>query len=146
MGIGEKGMNICVFGLSHLGVVTSACLAKLGHQVVGLDFDKDVVKRLQKVQAPLFEPGLNELIAQQMQAGRLSFSCNAREVLSHAQVLWFSFDTPVNEHDVADIVFLENNFKKIMPYLNDGAAIVVSSQAPVGFVNKIEKIFCTTVS
>lgn len=135
-------MNICVFGLWHLGVVTSACLAKLGHNVVGLDFDKDVVKRLQKGQAPVFEPGLNELIAQQMQAGRLSFSCDAREVLGHAQVLWLGFDTPVNEHDVADIVFLENNFKKIMPYLNEGAAIVVSSQAPVGFVNKMEKKFC----
>ncbi len=45
-------MNICVFGLWHLGLVTSACLAKLGHKVVGLDFDKDVVKGLQQGQSP----------------------------------------------------------------------------------------------
>jgi UDPglucose 6-dehydrogenase len=134
-------MNICVFGLWHLGVVTSTCLAKLDHNVIGLDFNKEVIKGLQKGQAPLFEPGLNELISEQMQAGRLSFSCDAREAVRNAQVLWFAFDTPVNEKDVADIKFLENNFKKIMSCLNDGTEVVVSSQAPVGFVSKIEKEF-----
>ncbi len=89
----------------------------------------------------MFEPGLNELISQQMRRGRLSFSNNAGEALIKAQVLWLAFDTPVNEKDVADIKFLENNFKKIMPYLNDGMGIIVSSQAPVGFVSKIEKEF-----
>jgi UDP-glucose 6-dehydrogenase len=71
-------MNICVFGLWHLGPVTGACLAKLGHKVVGLDFDKEVVKGLQNGKAPLFEPGLNELISEQVQTGRLSFSCVTR--------------------------------------------------------------------
>jgi UDPglucose 6-dehydrogenase len=141
MGIGAKEMKICVFGLWHLGSVTSACLAKLGHRVVGLDFDKKVIKGLQDGKAPLFEPGLNELISGQIQAGRVSFTHQPREALRKAQVLWFTFDTPVNEHDVADIKFLETNFKKIMPYLNNGTGIVISSQAPVGFIHKIEKEF-----
>jgi len=134
-------MNICVFGLWHLGLVTSACLAKLGHKVVGLDFDKEVVKGLQNVKVPIFEPGLNELISEQIKAGRLFFSCDAREALRKAQILWFAFDTPVDENDAADIRFLENNFKKIMPYLNDGTAIVVSSQVPAGFIGKTENEF-----
>ena len=134
-------MNICVFGLWHLGAVTSAGLAKVGHKVVGLDFDKEVVTGLQEGKAPLFEPGLNDLISEQIQSGRLSFICDAREALKNAQVLWMAFDTPVNEKDEADIKFLENIFKKVTPYLNEGIAIVVSSQAPVGFISKIEKEF-----
>ncbi len=134
-------MNICVFGLWHLGLVTSACLAKVGHIVVGLDFDKDVVKRLQNGKAPLFEPGLNELISEGMQAGRLSFTHEPRKALKKTQVLWFALDTPVNENDMADVLFLENNFKKIMPYFSDRIGIIISSQAPVGFISKIEKNF-----
>lgn len=141
MGIGEKKMNICVLGLWHLGSVTSACLAKLGHSVIGLEFDKEVVKELQNGNAPLLEPGLNELISEQIKAGRLSFTSDPSEALKQASVVWITFDTPVDENDVADIMFLENNFKKIMPYLNDGIGVVVSSQAPVGFINNIEEIF-----
>jgi len=132
-------MNICVFGQWHLGPVTSSCLASLGHHVIGLDSDRDVIQGLQRGKAPLFEPGLNELIAEQMRSGRLSFSSNAREALKSAQVLWFAFDTPVNGKDQADIMFLRNNFDKIMPFLKKGMGIIISSQAPVGFVSKIEK-------
>ncbi|MDO8662416.1 MAG: nucleotide sugar dehydrogenase [Candidatus Omnitrophota bacterium] len=134
-------MNICVFGLWHLGLVTSACLAKLGHTVVGLDFNKKIVKGLQNKKTPLFEPGLNELILESMQTGKLSFTYEAKEALKKAKVLWFAFDTPIDDKDAADILFLENNFRKIMPYFNNGLKIVISSQAPVGFVNKIENLF-----
>ncbi|HOW58708.1 MAG TPA: nucleotide sugar dehydrogenase [Candidatus Omnitrophota bacterium] len=134
-------MNICVFGLWHLGSVTSACLAKLGHAVVGLDFDKAVVKRLRNGKAPLFEPGLDGLISKKLCAQRLSFTCDAKEALKTAQVVWVTFDTPVNDKDTADILFVERNIKKIMPYLKTETAIIVSSQAPVGFTGKIEKIF-----
>jgi len=133
-------MNICVFGLWHLGSVVSACLAKLGHNVIGLDFEKAAVKELKDGKAALFEPGLNELISEGLQSGKLSFTVHPREALRKATVLWVTFDTPVNEKDVADIAFLENNFRKIMPYLKDGLSIVVSSQAPVGFIKNIENI------
>lgn len=132
-------MNICVLGLWHQGSVTAAGLAKRDHKVIGLDFDKEAVKGLQQGKAPLWEPGLDELISEQIQAGRLSFSTDAREALRKAQVLWLAFDTPVNKNDVADIKFLENNFRKMMPYLNEGMGVVVSAQAPVGFISKIEK-------
>lgn len=134
-------MNICVFGLWHLGSVYSACLAKLGHVVIGLDFDKEVVKSLQNGKAPLFEPGLNELIADNLHVKRLSFTCDAHKALKTAQVVWITFDTPVNDRDVADVLFVENSIIKIMPFLNDGCKVIISSQAPVGFVNNIEKYF-----
>lgn len=134
-------MNICVFGLWHLGSVTSACLAKLGHTVVGLDLDKKVVKDLRNGKAPLFEPGLDELIADSIAAHRLSFTWNVPQALKTAQVVWVAMDTPVNDKDIADILFVEKRIRKIMPYLNSGTRVVISSQAPVGFVGKIEKIF-----
>ncbi|MDD5109190.1 MAG: nucleotide sugar dehydrogenase [Candidatus Omnitrophica bacterium] len=134
-------MKICVFGLWHLGSVTSACLVKLGHRVSGLDFNKEIINSLQKAKAPLFEPGLDKAILEGIRSGKLSFTCNAREVLKKAEVLWIAFDTPIDDKDVADISFLEDNIKKIMPYFKTGLRIVVSSQAPVGFVNRIEEIF-----
>lgn len=134
-------MNICVFGLWHLGSVTSACLAKLGHKVIGLDFNKEAIKGLKHGRAPLFELGLNELILEYMQAGNLSFTSDPCEALRMAEVFWLASDTPVNDRDEADITSLENDFKKIMPYLPDGVRIVISSQSPVGFVNKIEDLF-----
>lgn len=134
-------MNICVFGLWHLGSVYSACLSKLGHVVVGLDFDKEVVKSLQSGKAPLSEPGLNELIIDNLDAKRLLFTCDANKALQTAQVVWVTFDTPVNDRDVADVSFIENNIRKVMPYFNNGIGLIVSSQVPVGFVSKIEKYF-----
>lgn len=141
MDTGETVMNICVFGLWHLGLVTSACLAKLGHTVIGLDFNKEIVRGLQNKKTPLFEPGLNELILENMQAGKLSFTYEPGEALKSTGILWFAFDTPVDDKDAADILFLENNFRKIMPYINEGMRIVISSQAQVGFVNRIENLF-----
>jgi UDPglucose 6-dehydrogenase len=134
-------MNICVFGLWHLGSVYSACLAKLGHVVVGLDSDNEVVTNLQNGKAPIFEAGLNELIVENTKATRLSFTSDIPTAIKAAQVVWVTFDTPVNEKDQADIRFIENNLIKIMPYLSDDAKVVISSQAPVGFVNQIEKYF-----
>jgi len=141
MDIREENMNICIFGLWHLGSVYSACLAKLGHVIIGLDFDEETVKNLQNGKAPLFEPGLNELIVENLQANRLSFTCDTQKALKGAQVVWVTFDTPVNDRDVADVLFIEKNILKIMPFLNNGGKVIISSQAPVGFVSKIEKYF-----
>ena len=105
MDIGKEKMNVCVFGLWHLGLVTSACLAKLDHTVVGLDFNREIVRGLQNGKAPLFEPGLNELTSENMQAGRLSFTHEPRKALKTAQAVWLAFDTPINDNDKSDILF-----------------------------------------
>ena len=67
-------MNICVLGLWHLGSVTAACMAALGHRVVGLDFDEQRVASLNRGTAPVFEPGLEELLYQGLASGKLHFS------------------------------------------------------------------------
>src|SRR5688500_8269958 len=98
-------MRVAVYGLWHLGCVTAACLAAAGHQVAGLDLDEPVVAALQQGRPPLHEPGLADLIAAGQSSGRLSFTSSPDTALRTADVLWVTFDTPVNDQDQADVAF-----------------------------------------
>jgi UDPglucose 6-dehydrogenase len=139
--IGEKKMKICVLGLWHLGSVTSAGLAKLGHTVVGLDFDNEVIGNLQNAHAPVSEPGLNELIQETLERKSLSFTHDSHVAMQDADVLWIAFDTPVDEQDNADIFYIEKNFEKIAPFIHEGMKIIISCQVPVGFTRYLQNQF-----
>src|SRR5262245_8822340 len=99
-------MKIAVYGLWHLGCVTAACLAEAGHNVIGLDADEMVVDNLQADRAPIFEPELEDLLVAGVHRGHLGFSTDRRAALQNADVLWVTFDTPVNERDEADVAFV----------------------------------------
>ena len=131
-------MRVCVQGLWHLGTVTAACLASVGHDVVGLDSDRDVISSLNKGQAPLFEPDLDLLIAEGIDSGRLQFSSDMESACKDAKVLWIAFDTPVDYNDVADIDFVLNQAKDAINFLSNGALVLVSSQLPVGSIAILE--------
>ena len=133
-------MKIVVQGLWHLGCVTAACCAK-HFQVVGLDFDAANVAKLSQGQAPLFEPGLNELIAAGLAAKKLSFTTDPKIACAAADVLWLCYDTPVDENDESDAEFVLANLRKALPHLPKGALVLVSSQLPVGTCAKLEKEF-----
>ena len=132
-------MRICVQGLWHLGSVTAACLASVGHDVVGLDSDADIVENLAKGKAPLFEPGLDELIQSGIANGKLGFSVSHLQALEDADVLWVSFDTPVDDEDQADVAFVQHQVEIALAYLPKDAIILVSSQMPVGSIRKLEE-------
>lgn len=132
-------MNICVFGLWHLGCVTAVCLAKLGFNVKGLDLAKGNISNLQKSKAPLFEPGLNDLINEGLKNSNLSFSYELAVALNNIDVLWVAFDTPVDDNDVADIGSIERSLLSAIKWLNSGTRIIISSQVPVGFTRKIKE-------
>lgn len=131
-------MNVVVFGLWHLGSVTAACLASKGFDVTGVDPDPTVVANLQAGKAPLFEPGLDALIAAGCAAGRLRFAADPRDALADADYLWVTFDTPVDADDVADVAYVREQIGTVLPHLKAGAGVVVSSQVPVGFVRALE--------
>jgi UDPglucose 6-dehydrogenase len=133
-------MNIVVQGLWHLGCVTAACCAK-HFQVTGLDFDAANVAKLNQGQAPLFEPGLNELIAAGIAAKRLSFTTDANAACVNADVLWLCYDTPVNDNDESDVEFVLTNLRKALAHLAKGALVLISAQLPVGTCAKLEKEF-----
>ena len=133
-------MNITVLGLWHLGSVTAACCAK-HFPVTGLDFDVPVIDNLQQGQAPLFEPGLNELIAAGLQKGSLQFTTDEKSASANADVLWVCYDTPVNENDESDVSFVLGRVRRCLPHLKDGGLALISSQLPVGTARQLESEF-----
>jgi UDPglucose 6-dehydrogenase len=133
-------MKIVVQGLWHLGCVTAACCAK-HFEVVGLDFDAAGIAKLNQGQAPLLEPGLNELIAAGIAAKKNSFTSDAKSACANADVLWLTYDTPVNENDESDVEFVLANLRKALPHLPKGALVLISAQLPVGTCAKLEKEF-----
>lgn len=139
MGAGTK-MKIVVQGLWHLGSVTGACCSK-HFRVIGLDFDQTTVARLSQGQAPIFEPGLNELIAIGLAAKSLSFTTDPKLACANADVLWLTYDTPVNEKDESDVDFVLANLHRASAHLPAGALVLISSQLPVGTCKKLESEF-----
>ncbi len=133
-------MNVTVLGLWHLGSVTAACCAK-HFQVTALDFDATNVANLNSGKAPLFEPGLNELLAQGIAAGKLSFTTDPKIACTKADVLWLTYDTPVNENDESDVAEVLNNLRRALPHLPKGALVLISAQLPVGTCALLEKEF-----
>ena len=131
-------MRVCVQGLWHLGSVTAACLAASGHDVSGLDADVATIEKLKLGKAPLFEPGLDDLLQAGIDQGRLHFHSNPAQALAGAEVMWVAFDTPVDDDDQADVAFVLDQVQLALPHLADGALVLVSSQMPVGSVRKLE--------
>ncbi|HKU45126.1 MAG TPA: nucleotide sugar dehydrogenase [Polyangiales bacterium] len=134
-------MKVCVFGLWHLGTVTASCLASLGHDVVGLDFESDVIAGLQAGRPPLFEPGLAELVQAELRAGRLTFTSDAERALAAADVLWVTYDTPVDENDVADERFVIERIARLFPHIRSGAVVLLSSQLRAGSTGQLREAY-----
>lgn len=133
-------MKVCVYGLWHLGTVTAACLSQVGHDVVGLDPDDQVIKTLNHGKAPIFEPKLDELIIKQANEGRLQFTSDVVNACKDADILWVTFDTPVDENDVADVNFVVGQVNVAFSCLPDNALVLVSSQLPVGSILLLENL------
>jgi UDPglucose 6-dehydrogenase len=132
-------MRIVVYGLWHLGCVTAACLAKAGHAVAGLDPDRRVIDELSRGQPPLHEPGLPELISAGLANKQLSFHSDPAAALADAEILWVTFDTPVNDQDEADVAAVRTRLEKVGPFLKPGTLVLISSQVPVGFTRQLQR-------
>ncbi len=132
-------MKVCVYGLWHLGVVTAACLSHAGHEVRGLDSNESVVRDLSVGNAPLFEPGLLDLLSEGVRKGVLRFFSDSSKAVEEIDVLWVAFDTPVDENDVADVDFVLNKVKTLLPVLPDNCLVLISSQLPVGSTRSLER-------
>lgn len=133
-------MKVCVFGLWHLGSVTAACLAEAGFTTIGLEDDPAVAARLATGEPPLFEPGLEDLVRSGLASGKLSFTTD-KKAATDADLIWVTFDTPVDDEDRADVAFVVDRICELFPYLRDGSVVLVSSQLPVGSVADLERRF-----
>jgi UDPglucose 6-dehydrogenase len=111
-------------------------MASAGHNVTGIDEDEVSIARLRDGKAPVFEPGLEELLASEIQSSRLIFSSQFEDARD-ADLLWIAYDTPVDKDDLADVSFVEERVLRMLPLLKNGAVILISSQVPVGFTGAL---------
>ena len=130
-----------MLGLWHLGTVTAACLAQGGHDVTGLDFEAAVIDGLGGGRSPLFEPGLDDLVRAGLAAGRLRFTTDAAQAVGSADVVWVTYDTPVDEDDRADVEYVMERVSRVFPHMRDGALLLISAQLPVGTTRQLEQRF-----
>lgn len=133
-------MRIAVAGLWHLGTVTAACLAAAGHDVIGVDEDEALLAGLREGVLPVAEPGLEEIVRAEIASGRLRFSASFAEAAG-ADVVWITYDTPVDDEDRADIDFVHTRAMQLLEQMADGAVLLVSSQMPVGSIARLEREF-----
>lgn len=129
--------KVCVLGLWHLGSVSAACLADLGYRVVGVDRDAARVQALNAGRPPLYEPGLQELLARGLASGRLRFSADMEQGVAGAPYVLIAYDTPVDEHDEVDLSDIFAVVEEMAPFLEGGTTLIVSSQVPVGTCDRL---------
>ena len=130
-------MQVSVIGCGYLGAVHAACMAKLGHDVVGIDVDEAKIALLARGEAPFYEPGLPELLTESMATGRLRFSSEFADV-SGADIHFICVGTPqkVGEH-AADLQFVDAAVEALIPHVQSGQLVVGKSTVPVGTAEQL---------
>jgi UDPglucose 6-dehydrogenase len=123
-------------------------MASAGHDVIGLDFEAKTATSLQAGKPPLFEPGLEELLREQLASGRLRFTSSATDAFGETGsqpetgiVLWVTHDTPITQEDSADVDFVVEQVVRVFPNLNSGDLVLISSQVSVGTTRTLERRF-----
>ena len=133
-------MNICVVGSGYVGLVTGACLADFGMQVVGVDKDHAKVEALCNGKVPIYEPGLETLVQKNMDEGRLRFSTDLGPAIEEAQAVFIAVGTPPKSDGSADLTFIREVASSIAQHLNGYKIIVTKSTVPIGTGQMIEQI------
>jgi UDPglucose 6-dehydrogenase len=129
-----------VVGAGYVGLVTGACLAHVGHRVACADRDEGRVAQLGDGRMPIYEPGLEELVADGSRRGRLSFSTDLPGVVHGADVVFIAVDTPQGEDGSADLSYIEAAARQIGPVLPVEAVVVNKSTVPVGSTRVVERV------
>ena len=129
--------KVCVIGCWHQGVVGAACLADLGCDVLGADHDRARAESLAAGKAPLYEPGLDDLLRKGLQSGRLHFTRDVAGAVKGRPFVLLMFDTPVDENDRSDLSEIFATAAEIAPHLESGVVIWVTAQVPVGTCDRI---------
>lgn len=124
-------MKISIIGCGYVGLVTGACLAELGHEVLGVDNDPEKLRTLKSGRVPIFEPGLDALVATHCKEGRLRFSSDVSEAVDHGQIIFICVGTPPRDDGGVDLSFVETVSREIARHMTDYRLIVEKSTVPV---------------
>src|SRR5450830_579405 len=130
-------MKITIIGTGYVGLVTGACLAELGNDVFCLDLDEKKVALLNSGGIPIHEPGLEEVVARNRAAGRMTFSTNVEAAAAHGVLQFIAVGTPPDEDGSADLQYVVAAARGIGKYMTDYKVIVDKSTVPVGTAEKV---------
>lgn len=131
--------TIAVIGTGYVGLTTGACFTRLGHDVVCVDIDAEKVARLREGHIPIHEPGLEEIVREGVQAGRLRFTTDVEEAVSGAEFAYLCVPTPQGADGSADLSYLVAAAEQIAPHLPAEAIVVNKSTVPVGSTRTVEQ-------
>ena len=134
-------MQVAMIGTGYVGLVSGACFADFGHSVTCIDKDAAKIARLQSGGIPIFEPGLETLVSQNVKAGRLNFTTEAADAVRHADAVFIAVGTPSRRGDGhADLSYVYAAAEEVAGLIEGFTVIVTKSTVPVGTGDEIEKI------
>ena len=139
-------MRIAVFGSGYVGLVTGACLAEVGNDVLCVDVDVSKISALQAGKIPIHEPGLEALVARNASAGRLRFSTDAALAVSHGEALVIAVGTPPGEDGSADLSHVLAVAREIGRYLPGYRVVIDKSTVPVGTADRVAETIRTALA
>ena len=138
-------MRVAMIGTGYVGLVSGACFADFGHEVVCVDKDKSKIDALNHGEIPIYEPGLAELVASNARAGRLKFTTSLPEAVKTAEAVFIAVGTPSRRGDGhADLTFVYNAAREIAGALGGFTVVITKSTVPVGTGDEVERVIRET--
>ena len=138
-------MRVTIFGSGYVGLVTGACLADAGNDVVCVDVDAAKIARLNAGQIPIHEPGLEELVARNRAKGRLNFTTDARSAIEHGLFQIIAVGTPPDEEGAADLSHVISVARTIGEHIREYKVVMTKSTVPVGTSDKVKATIAETL-
>ncbi len=132
-------MKIAVIGSGYVGLVTGVCFAEIGHEVICVDNNQAKIKRLQRGESPIYEPGLDEMMARLLKKKRLVFSTDIRQATRGSEVIFIAVGTPAKKNGEADLTYVENVAREIAMSMNGYKLIVEKSTVPAETGQRIKR-------
>ncbi len=134
-------MKVVMIGTGYVGLVSGACFADFGHEVCCIDKDGGKIERLERGEIPIFEPGLDDLVARNVREGRLTFRLDGADRIREADAVFIAVGTPSRRGDGhADLSYVHAAAREIAPLLDGFTVVVTKSTVPVGTGDEIEAI------
>ena len=133
-------MNIAILGTGYVGLVTGACLADLGNNVLCIDSNTTKINGLKKSRMPFYEAGLEEIVSRNLKSSRLSFSSSYKNI-SSCELIFFCIDTPRGRNGKPDLSNLNQAIDTLALNLNISTTVVMKSTVPIGTNKKVIEKF-----
>ncbi len=132
-------MDVAIVGSGYVGLVTAVCLAHIGHSVVCCDNNEDKIKALKSGHVPIYEPGLDDLLAKYLKSGRIAFTTSIGEAAKKATVIFIAVGTPSKKNGDADLTYIENVAREIAKNMDSYKLLVEKSTVPAQTGDRIAR-------